>query len=97
MDESWSGDVVNESHNLTNTQVIRLLKMNEVLRDEINLCQVSEIKGVLRSDDDEGAQALWSEFTEEEQIALWVAPKYGGIFTTEERKRLRPKTTELVT
>jgi hypothetical protein len=91
MDESWSGDVVNDSHNLTNTQVIRLLAMTEILRDRVNLSQIYEIKYALAALELDDATALWSEFTEQEQIALWVAPTYGGIFTTEERKRLRPQ------
>jgi hypothetical protein len=90
MDESWSGDVVNDSHNLTNTQIIRLMRMTEVLRNRANISQMSEIKYALAVLELDDARALWCEFTEEEQIALWVAPTFGGIFTTEERKRLRP-------
>jgi hypothetical protein len=93
MDESWSGDVVNDSHNLTNTQVIRLMKMTELLRDKDNMKQIVELKENLETEDEDYlafARTLWSEFTEEEQVALWVAPTFGGIFTTEERKRLRP-------
>jgi hypothetical protein len=91
MDESWSGDIVNDSHNLTNTQVIRLLAMTEVLRDRINLIQIFDIKTMIREEDYHSAIGYWSEFTEQEQVALWVAPTFGGIFTTEERKRLRPQ------
>ena len=53
-----------------------------------------EIKLAIWRDEDEQAIYLWSDFTEDEQVALWIAPTYGGIFTTEERKRLRPTTTE---
>jgi hypothetical protein len=91
MDESWSGDVVNDSHNLTNTQVIRLMKMTELLRWIPNISQVYEIKLAFFDEREDDAKALWSDFSEEEQVILWVAPTFGGIFTTEERKRLRPQ------
>ena len=35
------------------------------------------------------AEECWAEMTEAEQTALWVAPKFGGIFTTEERKIIK--------
>ena len=56
----------------------------------MNLNQVCEIKDLIAADDPDGAREYWYEFTEEEQVILWVAPTFGGIFTTEERKRLRP-------
>jgi len=87
---SWDGDIVNESYKLTDAQIVRLLAMTECLRDTINMQQVAEIKQAIKEGDDLSAIAFWSEFTEEEQTALWVAPKYGGIFTTDERKALRP-------
>jgi hypothetical protein len=88
----WDGEVENVSHKLSDAQVVRLLAMTEVLRDPTNLAQVVAIKELLMDDDDQAALGYWSEFTEAEQIALWVAPTYGGIFTTDERKKL--KTTE---
>jgi hypothetical protein len=88
---SWDGNIINESHKLNNTQVVRLLAMTELLRDRANLNQVWEIKMAIIEDRDDDARALWSDFTEDEQTTLWVAPMYGGIFTTEERKRLRPQ------
>jgi hypothetical protein len=90
----WGGDVVNESHKLSDAQVNRLLKMTEVLRVWSSIETVAQIKYAIAKNDDEQALALWSDFTEDEQVALWIAPTYGGIFTTEERKRLRPTTTE---
>jgi hypothetical protein len=90
----WGGDIVNESHKLSDAQVNRLLKMTECLREDNNLGQVYEIKRAIWMDEDGQAIEMWSEFTEDEQVALWIAPTYGGIFTTEERKRLRPLTTE---
>jgi hypothetical protein len=93
----WSGDVVNESHKLSDAQVNRLLKMTECLRTFEVLHQIVEIKMCLAGvepDDIFEALALWGGFTEDEQVALWIAPTYGGIFTTEERKRLKPLTRE---
>jgi hypothetical protein len=68
--------------------------MTECLRNPVNTMQVAEIKSALAEDLVDDALSLWSEFREHEQVALWIAPTYGGIFTTEERKRLRPTTTE---
>jgi hypothetical protein len=92
--DEWGGDVVNESHKLTDAQVNRLLKMTECLRDRLNMYQVHDIKFCIAMEKYDEAIALWSEFTEDEQIALWIAPTYGGIFTTAERKRLKPLTRE---
>jgi hypothetical protein len=88
---SWDGNIVNESHKLNNAQVVRLLAMTELLRDTSTVETVYLIKTMISADEDFDAQALWSDFTENEQKTLWVAPMYGGIFTTEERKRLRPR------
>ncbi len=77
---------------LTSPQISRVLGMMEVLRDPINLMQIAEIKENLNTDNPDYfayARGMFSEFTEDEQRALWVAPTKGGIFTTEERKRLR--------
>lgn len=87
---------VPEKEPLTPAQQHRVLRMVDVLRDPLNLHQVAIIKEMLNPEHEEHidtatARGFWSEFTEEEQTALWVAPKYGGIFTTDERKALRPK------
>ena len=37
----------------------------------------------------DAASECWDELTEPEQTALWVAPKFGGIFTTEERNIIK--------
>ena len=81
---------VDESKPLLNTgQIYRLMRMTEVLRDPLNWESVYFIKQYIAYDDMVGAYQLWDEFTESEQEALWVAPTYGGIFTTEERKAIR--------
>jgi hypothetical protein len=86
----WGSEVVNESHKLSDAQVNRLLKMTACLRDLMNFEQVYQIKRHFYLNEDDDALGLWSDFTEDEQVALWIAPSVGGIFTTEERRRLRP-------
>ena len=75
---------------LNPSQEKRLLEQIKLLRDDLtNLMQVSEIKCAIAREDYDEAIAMWQDFTEEEQIALWVAPKFGGIFTTHERKIIK--------
>ena len=82
--------VINEKLKLNEGQVEALLFMMEVLRDPHNLKQVAEIKENCEDEDFYGyARVLWEEFAEHEQHALWVAPSYGGVFTTHERKVLQ--------
>lgn len=84
--------------------VSRLLRHNDVLRIPENMAQVIEIKEncltyeygqrneipeVAIRASHEQARLLWSEFSQEEQSDLWIAPSKGGIFTTYERKVLR--------
>jgi len=77
------------SEGLTEGQYDKLLRMTAALRgDPILLDYISQIKQAFTDNRDEDALALWHELDEREKTALWVAPKYGGIFTTDERKRL---------
>ena len=82
-----------ESHLLTVDQQRRVLKAMETLREVGNLVQIGEIKlALMHPDKAEGlaqARVLWGEFTDEEQMAIWIAPRYGGVFTTAERKLLK--------
>ncbi len=81
------GDVVAEEEMpITAGQVNRLLKMIEALRLDGVLGTVVCIKDSISQKDMMYANQLWDCLSEEEQTALWVAPSYGGIFTTEERK-----------
>jgi hypothetical protein len=87
----WDGDIKNVSHILTEGQIVKLVAMTDALRDDLDLLdQVVSIKRSVSEEDYEYALGLWEDLDEVEQTALWVAPRYGGIFTTEERKRLRP-------
>jgi len=74
---------------LTNAQVFALLRMTETLRGWEVFETVREMKRSIASDDLSYVAALWGELSEYEQTALWVAPKFGGIFTTEERKIIK--------
>ncbi len=75
---------------LTNGQIFALLRMTETLRDgEDVIGTVVAIKDSISQNDIGYADQLWSELSEDEQTALWVAPKFGGIFTTEERKIIK--------
>ena len=66
--------------------------MNHALRSDLVLLEyVLKIKHAFAADQDMDARALWGELTQEEEEALWIAPKFGGIFTTDELKRLRPQ------
>lgn len=52
---------------------------------------VRGIKQAIRDEDETYGAQLWNELTHEEQIALWVAPTKGGIFTTRERQVIRER------
>lgn len=86
---NWDGEVVNEEKALRPEQEARLLRHNELLRDLTNLEQLVEIKKAILRGDNEGARYLWDEYTQAEQMGIWIAPKYGGLLTTAERKALR--------
>lgn len=67
--------------------VERLLKHNHALSRNIE--SVAYIKRNIVLGDLSSALEAWAELDEDDQIALWVAPSKGGIFTTEERKLIR--------
>lgn len=62
-------------------------KQAEVIRN--NWDSISFIKEQLKLGEIEAAKEAYSELSEDEQKAIWVAPSKGGIFTTEERKLLK--------
>lgn len=71
-------------------QIYRLMRMTACLRDnEAVLATVLEIKQAIRGDDGMLVKQLYGSLEEHEQEAVWVAPKFGGIFTTDERKIIR--------
>jgi len=50
---------------------------------------IKAIKDGLENGDTYAAAEAWYELTEEEQLALWVAPSKGGPFTTTERETMK--------
>jgi len=92
MADDWSGSVENTAKE--EKRYDRLLAMTNYLcaNPEI-LVMVAEIKTALNEERDWDALGLWEQLTDDERITLWVAPTYGGLFTTSERKRLKPETT----
>lgn len=66
-----------------------LMKHNDVLRDSQVLMAVAQMKESLASDDYAYVAQVEAELDREEMVALWVAPSKGGVFTTEERTKLR--------
>lgn len=66
-----------------------LMKHNDVLRDSQVLMAVAQMKESLASDDYAYVAQVEAELNREEMVALWVAPSKGGVFTTEERTKLR--------
>ena len=85
----WDGEEAPSEHKLNDKQGVRLLAMAKAIRETTYIADyINQIKECLRQDSVEEARALWSDLSEEEQIALWVAPSFGGVFTTAERKAL---------
>lgn len=77
---------------LNESQFQRLLAQSKMLRDNpILLISLAEVKGFLAAGDTMAATQVWDELEEYEQQALWLAPSYGGLFTTEQRKQLKFK------
>ena len=74
---------------LNERQEAAVLRMMDVLRDTTSIETVYLIKRAVAGGDSTEVEMYWSDFTEDEQNALWVAPTYGGIFTTHERKMIR--------
>lgn len=66
-----------------------LLKHNDVLRDPMVLMIVAQLKESLSVDDYGYAAQVEAELEREHLTALWVAPSKGGVFTTDERTKLR--------
>ena len=53
-----------------------------------NLYSILWIKQTIFSDDLPAAVQAWDELDNDTQIALWLSPRDGGIFTTAERKAM---------
>lgn len=66
-----------------------LLKHNLILQDNLVLMAIAQIKEALAADDYGYAAQVEAELERDDIVALWVAPSKGGIFTTEERTKLK--------
>lgn len=53
------------------------------------------MKEALAEDDALKFAEAWKELDKDTQIALWVAPKKGGIWTTKERAQMREYSNQL--
>ena len=91
---SWDGEVKThepEEKRLTIDQERRLMKHTEELRTTETMEQVVLIKKAIAEGQIDDAKAYWSDFSQTEQMNLWIAPSKGGVFTTAERKALHYK------
>ena len=72
---------------LNDSQQRRLLRHMAAVRE--HWASVNWIKEGLRDNDLPKAAEAWLELPRDVQIALWVAPRFGGIWTTRERETMR--------
>jgi hypothetical protein len=79
-DEDMDGRIGNE---------VDYLPLLTCIRENID--EIYEIKSALINDDIDTAVGTWSDLSREAQMALWVAPSKGGIFTTWERDCIKKK------
>lgn len=66
-----------------------LFRMMDTLRDPVILAAVALIKNAFKEGKVDEAAESYAEFTKDEIEALWVAPTKGGVWTVEERKRIK--------
>ena len=72
---------------LSDAQQARLLKHMAAVREHWE--SVHWIKRGLRDQDMAMAAEAWVELDGEVQRALWIAPSYGGVWTTRERESMK--------
>jgi len=89
MADWMDGEVDIPEQTLSNAQVFALLRMTEALKDRTVLLSAVELKDSIAVGDMVLAEQVWTELSEDEKTALWVAPKFGGIFTSEERSIIK--------
>lgn len=65
----------------------RLLSHMKAVRE--HWPHVVEIKRALSTDDGCYFNQLWDELSKEAQIALYISPTGGGLWTTREREKMR--------
>lgn len=64
-----------------------LIKANAIVRERFT--SIAAIKQALLEEDFSRAKECFDELTDEEKRAIWIAPTNGGIFTTEERAKMK--------
>lgn len=91
MQPDWAKDEVEDSKPvLTAKQIERLLSMTETLRKDYSaVLAVALIKEAIEKRDYMLVKQLWEELSEKEQEKLYIAPSFGGVFTTFERKVIK--------
>ena len=62
-----------------------------------NLENILEIKKAIAEEDILYGFQLWKELDNETKQDLWVAPTYGGIFTTKEREIIKSTASSIET
>jgi hypothetical protein len=89
------GAVVAIKDALDPSQMDRLLAQSKLIRDEPWVLQsIMSIKDGIFNDDPMAVREAWAELTEEQQNTLWLAPTYGGLFTTSERTYIKTMGSE---
>jgi hypothetical protein len=83
-----TADEDNDGQTNSDLPLARVMQQNDFLRDANFLAAVADIKQCLNSDDLETAAGYWNAMTEDQKSAIWLAPTKGGIFTSEERKKI---------
>lgn len=89
IDDTKDADTMdNRNHQAQTEQVPDMTAHNAAVQS--NYETIGAIKEMLANDDKAGALSLWrTDISNEDKHALWVAPTKGGIFTTDERKKLK--------
>ena len=64
-----------------------ITKHNNAVREHTS--SIASMKELFAKDDFHGAYQCWSEIPKDDQEALWLSTTRGGVFTTEERAKMK--------
>lgn len=84
-----TADEDNDGQSNSDLPLARVLTQNACLQDRNTLAAVSNIKEALFYDEYEAAASTFNAMLPEVRNSLWIAPTRGGIFTTEERAKIK--------
>jgi len=84
-----TADEDNDGQSNSDLPFARVLSQNSFLQNKETLAAVVNIKEALFYEDYESAAVTFNAMTSEAKNALWLAPSRGGIFTTEERAKIK--------